>query len=82
MNPPALLFMNRSLTNLGLGSHNSSSVGLVHSRLAKFLPNRIPAHPIRGCSSELNMPSEFLAYKNRSSTNGSDSGVPCAEGEE
>jgi hypothetical protein len=63
--------MKRSLNILGFGFHSSSSVGFGVNVLGKLRPNRMPLHPIRGISVELNLPSEFRAYSNRLSVMGS-----------
>lgn len=78
MKPPGFLAMNRSLTTLGFGVQSSSSVGFWQYFLGKLRPNRCPEQPISGISSELNLPSEFLAFRNRLSVMGSTIVFPCA----
>lgn len=52
----------------GFGVMISASVGLGVYCLGKFLPNRIPVHPIFGIAVELYVPSKLRASLNRSSS--------------
>lgn len=71
--------MNFSLMARGFGVQSSASVGRGQLSRGKLRPNRMPAQPIRGRSSELNLPSELRASRNRSSASASP-WRPCAAG--
>jgi len=68
--------MNVWLTSLGLGFHNSSSVGFWHCLRGKLRPNLIPAQPILRISRELSLPSELRVPMYRFSVAGSSPSLP------